>query len=230
MAAFGPEIWLFDGPAVTGGAGFQFPTCMAVIRLPNDQGLWVWSPVALTMDIRRFVEDLGPVRHLVAPNSLHHTFLSEWAAAYPDARVHAAPGLREDVAGTAIHARLGDDADPAWEGAIDQVIVHGNRITTEVVFFHAASATVLVTDLIQQIPQGWYSGWRSVVARLDLMTAPVPSVPRKFRLAMTNRAAARVSVQHIQQWNVERLVMAHGAPLQTGGKAALAQAFRWLNP
>lgn len=230
MAAFGPELWLFDGPAVTGAAGFRFPTRMAVVRLPNDQGMWIWSPVALTKDMRRVVDDLGPVRHLVAPNSLHHTFLSEWAAAYTDARVHAAPGLREDVARTAIHATLGDEADPAWAGAIDQVIVRGNRITTEVVFFHAASATVLVTDLIQQIPQDWYSGWRSVVARLDLMTSDAPSVPRKFRLAMTDRAAARDSVQRIQQWRAERLVMAHGTPLETDGKAALAQAFRWLIP
>lgn len=230
MAAFGPELWLFDGPTVTGGAGFRFPTRMAVVRLPNDQGLWIWSPVALTEEIGRAVNALGPVRHLVAPNSLHHTFLSEWAAAYPDARVHAAPGLRDDVARTTIHTRLGDEADPAWAGAIDQVIVRGNRITTEVVFFHTASATVLVTDLVQQMPQDWFRGWRSVVARLDLMTAPLPSVPRKFRLATTDRAAARGSVQRILHWRADRLVMAHGMPLQTGGKAALAQAFRWLNP
>jgi hypothetical protein len=230
MMPFGPNLWLCDGPAVTGAAGFRFPTRMAVIGLPGGGGLWVWSPVALTPEVRAAVDASGPVRHLVAPNGLHHTFLAEWAEAYPDARVHAAPGLTERTADAAIHATLGDAADPAWAGALDQVVVRGNRITTEVVFFHRTSATVLVTDLVQQIPRGWYHGWRAVVARLDLMTAPVPSVPRKFRVATTDRTAARVAVGRILEWPAHRLVMAHGPPVETGGKDTLQRAFGWLVP
>lgn len=228
MTSFGWNLWLFDGPSVTGAAGFRFPTRMAVIRLPGAGGLWVWSPVALTEDVRRAVDALGPVRHLVAPNSLHQTFLGEWAASYPDARVHAAPGLTPQVAATAIHSTLGDEPDPAWAGVLDQVIVRGNRITTEVVFYHRGSATVLVTDLVQHIPPDWYRGWRAVIARLDLMTAPTPSVPRKFRMATTDRATAREAVRRIINWPTDSLVMAHGAPILSGGKEALSQAFKWL--
>lgn len=228
MSPFAPDLWLVDGPAVTGAAGFRFPTRMAVVRLPDGGGLWVWSPVALTPEVRAAIDALGPVRHLVAPNALHHMFLAEWAASWPDAVVHAAPGLTEAVARTTLHRTLGDAPDPAWAGTLDQVIVRGNRIATEVVFFHAASATILVTDLVQQIPQDWYRGWRSVVARLDLMTAPVPSVPRKFRLATTDRAAAREGVRRILDWPAERLVIAHGAPLEAGARDALDRAFGWL--
>lgn len=228
MTSFGSELWLFDGPEVTGAAGFKFPTRMAVIRLPDDGGLWVWSPVALTTEIRKSIEALGPVRHLIAPNSLHHTFLAEWAAAYPHARVHAAPGLASEIASTTIHATLEDGPDPAWAGVIDQVVVRGNRITTEVMFHHRVSGAVLVTDLVQQIPRGWFRGWRAIVARLDLMTAASPSVPRKFRMATTDRVAMRASVERILTWPADRLVMAHGAPLMSGGKQALRQAFAWL--
>lgn len=228
MTPFGPELWLVDGPAVTGAAGFHFPTRMAVVRLPNDNGLWVWSPVALTQELRSAIAALGPVRYLIAPNSLHHTFLAEWAAAYPDARVYAAPGLTQQVARTEIHSTMGDEPEPAWAKAMEQAIVRGNRITTEVVFFHRESATVLVTDLVQQIPKGWYRGWRAVVARLDLMTAPVPSVPRKFRMATTDKVAARIAVKRILEWPAQRLVMAHGTPMRSGGQEALRQAFGWL--
>lgn len=228
MTPFGSNLWLFDGPTVTGAAGFQFPTRMVVVRLPKDGGLWVWSPVALSQDIRDAIDTLGPVRHLVAPNSLHYTFLAEWAVAYPNARVQAAPNLSQKTAGTMIHSTLGVEPDPLWAGALDQVVVRGNRITTEVVFFHRETATVLVTDLVQQIPQGWYSGWRAIVARLDLMTAPIPSVPRKFRIATTDKSAARDDVKRILEWPVHRLVMAHGTPMQSGGKEALQQAFSWL--
>lgn len=228
MIPFGPNLWLFDGPTVTGAAGFQFPTRMAVALLPGTGGVWIWSPVALTRDIRAAIDAIGPVRHLVAPNSLHHSFLADWAAAYPDAWVHAAPGLTPQVAGCAIHATLGDQPDPSWASTMDQVVVHGNRITTEVVFFHKDSSTALVTDLVQHIPQGWYRGWRSIVARLDLMTAPTPTVPRKFRMAMRDKERARAAVNRILDWPVEHLVMAHGAPVITGGQAALRAAFAWL--
>jgi len=228
VTPFGAQCWLFDGPAVTGAAGFRFPTRMAVVRLPEDGGLWIWSPVALTQDVRLAIDALGPVRHLVAPNSLHYTFLAEWAEAYPDAKVHAAPGLTEQITTTTIQSTMGEDPDPAWAGAIDQIMVRGNRITTEVVFFHRESSTVLVADLVQQIPKGWYRGWRAVIAHLDLMTASVPSVPRKFRMATTDKVAARDAVARILEWPAEGLVMAHGAPLRSGGKEALRNAFEWL--
>lgn len=230
MTHFGSELWLFDGPTVTGAAGFQFPTRMAVIRLAGERGLWVWSPVALTQRLRSAVDALGPVRQLVAPNNLHHMFLAQWAVAYPEARVCVAPGLTQDSVGTAVHATLGDEPEPAWAGDVDQVVIRGNRITTEVVFFHRASSTVMVTDLVQQIPKDWYHGWRKVVAQLDLMTASRPSVPRKFRFATTDKAAARDAVGRILEWPAEGLVMAHGTPIQTGGKEALQQAFGWLMP
>ena len=43
----------------------------------------------------------------------------------------------------------------------------------------------LFTDLLQQFPPDWFHGWRALIARLDLMTAPEPSTPRKFRAAFT---------------------------------------------
>lgn len=62
---------------------------------------------------------------------------------------------------------------------LDQVVMRGCLITSEVVFFHRKSATALFTDLIQQFPPGWFGGWREMVARLDLMMEA--ELPRKFR-------------------------------------------------
>jgi hypothetical protein len=107
---------------------------MAVVRLRGG-GLLVWSPTALTDALRVEVDRLGAVRHLVAPNSLHHRFLGQWRTAYPRAAVHAAPGL----AGKLRVTELGDTPAAAWVGDLDQAVVRGNRITTEVVFFHRPS-------------------------------------------------------------------------------------------
>lgn len=94
LKEFGHNIWTADGSEVVAMMGFHYPTRMAVIRL-SDKDLFVWSPVSLTDSLRVEIEALGEVRHLVAPNSLHHLFIADWKRAYPDALVYAAPGLRE---------------------------------------------------------------------------------------------------------------------------------------
>jgi hypothetical protein len=97
-----------------------------------------------------------------------------------------------------------------------------------VIFFHVGSGTVLFTDLIRQFPVSLFSSWRGLAAKLDLMTGSEPSVPRKFRIAFTNRRAARDSLQRIFAWPAERLLMAHGTPVEKDAQAFLRRAFGWL--
>lgn len=200
---------------------------MAVIRLANGD-LVLWSPTEISQPLRTAVQALGTVRYLVPPNSLHHTFLGDWQRAYPEAKVYAPPGLREKRKDLRFDCDFADGPIPAWAGEIDHAIMWGNRITTEVVFFHRASETAIFTDLIQQFPPGWFKGWRALVARLDLMTATEHSVPRKFRVAFTNRRAAREALGRILSWDTKKVLMAHGPPITTGGRAFLHRAFRWL--
>lgn len=200
---------------------------MVVIRLTGGD-LFIWSPVALSPDLQAEVEALGDVRHLVAPNSLHHQFLGEWRQAYPEAKLWAAPGLWLRRGDLAFDGDLDDAPPPAWAADLDQVVVRGNAITTEVVFFHRQSGSVLFTDLIQQFHPGWFTGWRALVARLDLMVAAEASVPRKFRAAFVDRKAGRAAVRRILEWPSGKVLMAHGAPVEHGGRAFIARAFRWL--
>lgn len=228
LKEFGPNIWIAEGPTVTAAAGYHYPTRMAIIRLSNGD-LVLWSPTALTYDLRAEVETLGAVRYLLPPNSLHHTFLGDWQRAYPDAMVYAPPGLREKRKNIRFDAYFSDGPIAAWAGQIDHAIIWGNRITTEVVFFHRQSGTAIFTDLIQQFPRGWFKGWRALVARLDLMTAAEPTVPRKFRVAFTDRHTARESLRPILAWPTQKVIIAHGPPVTDDGQAFLCRAFCWLN-
>ncbi len=226
MDTFGSDIWIAHGAHVA-VAGFHYGTRMTIIRMP-DGGSWLHSPVAMSTGLRTAVDALGPVRHLVAPNHLHHLALGDWAEAYPDARVHAPPGLRRKRADLTFHADLTDTPDPAWAGVIDQVIVPGNLITKEVVFFHRPSATVIFTDLLQQFPPGWFKGWRGAIARMDGMVGSAPNVPKKFRMATTGRAAARKAIGQVLDWPAEKLIIAHGDPVPSDAGTALRNAFGWL--
>ena len=228
LKQFGREIWIADGPNVVAMLGFHYPTRMAVIRLPGGN-LFVWSPVALTDRLRAEVDALGDVCYLVAPNSLHHLFIGDWKQAYPNARMCAAPGLREKRKDIAFDTDLNDVPISDWSGEIDQVLVAGNAITSEAVFFHRASATAIFTDLLQQLPINWFSGWRALVARWDLMLGPEPTVPRKFRMAFRDRSAARSSIQRILEWPTEKVLMAHGTPVTENGQAFIRRVFKWLD-
>lgn len=226
LQQFADEIWTAGGPAVF-VAGFAYPTRMAAIRLSGG-ALFVWSPVALTPELRAVVDLLGPVGHVVAPNTLHYKFVGEWRAAYPDATFHALPALRKGHPEIGFDSDLDDVPAPAWVEDVDQVVVRGNWIATEVVFFHRRSGTVIFTDLIQHFDRGAFTGWRAWVARLDLLTAPEPTVPRKFRVAFRDKRIAREAVRRILDWPIEKMLMAHGAPTEQGGRAAVAHAFSWL--
>lgn len=222
LRPFGPGIWIADGPdAVV--FGFHYPTRMAVLRLPEG-GVMLWSPVAMTDTLRDEVATLGPVREIVAPTASHHLALADWHAAFPGARLHGAPGLAKKRPDLAFDSELGAAPDPVWAEAVDQDLV-GNRIADEVVFFHRESATVLITDLLQRVPPATFTGWRSLVARLDRMVGPEPQVPRKFRLALAGRSDARAALARILDWPAERVLFAHGAPVTAGGAVVLRNAF-----
>ena len=73
LEQLGSNLW-FAGGGIVSFNGIACPTRMAVIRLA-DGGLWLWSPVEETAAIEHEVRALGPVRHIVSPNKLHHLFL-----------------------------------------------------------------------------------------------------------------------------------------------------------
>jgi hypothetical protein len=226
LSPFGPEIWIADGPIVS-FFGFAYPTRMAAIRLA-DGGLFVWSPIALSAALKAEIEALGPVRFLVSPNKLHHLFLGEWKAAYPEARLFASPGLRRRRKDLAFDGELGDAPDPACAADVDQVLVRGSFAMTEAVFFHRASGTALFADLIENFPPSWFKGWRALLARLDGIVAPAPGAPREWRLSFVDRRTARAAAARILGWPIERALIAHGDSVATDGAAFVRHAFAWL--
>ena len=226
LHAFAPQLWLAEGPVVS-FHGFAYSTRKAVVRL-SDGTLFVWSPIALTPALKDAVDAVGTPAHLVSPNALHHLFLAEWKRAYPAARLYAPPGLRRKLKHVAFDADLGDAPAAAWAADIDQVVMRGSFMLTEVVFFHRLSGTAIFCDLIQNFPRDWFKGWRGVAARLGGIVAPDPSAPSDWRSTFLRRRAARASLDRILAWPIERVVIAHGDCASHDGRSFVRRAFKWL--
>lgn len=99
--------------------GVPYPTRSAIVRLENGN-LWVWSPVKLTADLRAEVDRLGPVRHLVSPNKLHHLYLPEWKAAFPGAQLWGPQSTIKKRPDLEFRRALEDEPPSEWLPDIDQ--------------------------------------------------------------------------------------------------------------
>ena len=121
---------------------------MTVVRL-TDGGLWLHSPTAPTEPLLRGLQEIGPVRHLVAPNTFHYWWLPDWSARFPEATTWGPARLRQTARRALPALRALDDA-PAfeWASTLDQFLVRGNALT-EAVFLHRPTRTIILTDLIE---------------------------------------------------------------------------------
>jgi len=220
------NVWIADGPNVP-FLSIPYPTRMTVVRL-GDNSLWVCSPIRLDDDLKAAVAALGPVKHLVSPNKIHHLFLSDWAHAWPEAKLYASPGLARRRPELRFDAELRDDPDPAWAGDIDQVIFHGSFAMEEAVFFHRTSRTAIFTDLVQRFDPASLRGWRRLVMTLDGMVGENGGAPREWRLSFWNRSAARRAKRKVLDWNPKRVIIAHGEWVRDNGREALERSLAWL--
>ncbi|WIG93296.1 DUF4336 domain-containing protein [Myxococcus sp. SDU36] len=198
---------------------------MTAVRLP-DGGLWLHSPVRCSPEARAAVDALGPVRFLVAPNLMHHLYVRDWAAAYPDAKVAAPAALRRKRPDLRIDLELGDTAEAGWAGVLDQVRVQGMPRVDELLFFHRPSKTLFVTDLAFNVHRtpSWFTRLYLKLSGAWQRLAPSLLV----RAVIKDREAVRASLARAQAWDVERVVVCHGDVVEQGGREAVRNAFARL--
>lgn len=231
-----PGLWIVDGPLIwmDMGLGLKVPftTRMTIVRL-QDGSLWLHSPIRATPELCARVAALGRVAHLVSSNFIHYAGIPGWAAAFPEARAWAAPGVKERAQkhGFEVHFddELRDEAPAAWAGEIDQHIFAGSSVMREVVFFHRESRTLVLTDLIENFePDRVAQPWR-LLLRAAGAADPDGKAPIDMRATFSDHAAARSSRDRLLAWDPVRVVLAHGRWYTHDGTAELRRAFRWLD-
>ena len=195
--------------------------------------------------------DVVMCTHLHADHAGWNTRLENgaWVPTFPNARyVMGRAELDHWTAeearapGEANHGLFADSVKPVVEAGLAEPVEEGFELTAGLTLralpghtpgqmgleLAHPGGTAIFCDLLQQFPPGWFRGWRALVARLDLMTGEKPRVPRKFRLAFTDRLAAREAIERVLSWPAERVLVAHGSPVFKDGQAFLARAFAWL--
>lgn len=220
------DIWVANRVLRKPG-GVRIPLNMTVVRL-GDRSLLLHAPIAIDDALAEALAALGPVRHVVAPNSFHHLFVAPCLRRYPEAALYVAPGLparRPELGPTGV---IGAGAPPPWSDELAPLPIEGAPRLREVAFFHRASATLLVTDLLFNMTEPANAA-TALVLRL-MGTHRRLAVSRAWRFYTRDRAAQRISLEALLDWPFVRIIPAHGsvyegAPPLPGARAAARAAF-----
>jgi hypothetical protein len=205
--------------------GLEVGSRMTVMRLESGS-LLLHSPVALDAQLRREIDALGTVRYAVAPNRFHHLHAGDVARVYPEARLWVAAGVERKRPDLRIAGVLSDEAPAEWKREVDQLYFRGRPFENEVVFLHRPSRTLVLCDLAFN-----FGSTAPLVTRLVMTLLGGYGCFRPTRLdsfLIRDRQAARRSLEQILMWDFDRVVVAHGDVLESGGREALRAGYRWL--
>jgi hypothetical protein len=224
-----PGLWTADGQADKAMPKFlkkyDFSTRMTVIKL-TDGGLFLHSPIHIDSELRSELGGLGEVRAIVAPNKFHHLYAGDACAAYPSAKLYGAPGLPVKRKDLKFAGMLADEPRVEWRGDLEQRTIRGMPMLNEVVFFHPSSRTLIATDLVFNVrgDQPW--GIPIVSRLLGVGGRFGPS--RLGRWLIRDKEAARASLGMIMRWDFDRVILAHGDIIESGGYKKVRDAFGFI--
>jgi hypothetical protein len=217
----------FDFAQVLPPFGLQLPARMSALPLGPGRVALV-SPIPIDDATATKIAVLGEVAYLIAPNLLHHMYMADAQRRYPNARVLAPGALRAKRPDLRIDLALEEPLPEELTRAVDVRQVLGAPALDEFVFFHRATRTLLVTDLVFNIerPRGWFAHLLFFLAGTRKRFA----ASRAIRFMVKDRARCQTSLREILALPFETLIMAHGEIVRAEARARLAHAFAWLSP
>jgi Domain of unknown function (DUF4336) len=221
------DIWVANAPFKY--FGLSVGTRMTVIRLSNGE-LAVISPIQVDNATSLELDKLGTVSHIIAPNLYHYLFASDFKNLYPKAIFWATSGLEVKKPELPID-RIIDSNTDSFLNDLQCVLFDGFKtlglkgldVVNELVFFHPKSRTLILTDtafhfddsfpLITQFAARLLGGYKSLS----------PSLLEK--VATTEKAKVKLTVQKILDWDFERVIMAHGSIIESQGKQSFKAGY-----
>lgn len=228
MQAFVQNIWIVDGPNVR-DFGVLFTTRMTIVKLVNGS-VWINSPVSVPFETLKCITELGSVSYLIAATPRHVWRLDAWHTLFPEAQlwVPRASLLTLKKGHLPLTGRLADTPQSDWADDFDQLAFQGNPLIEEALFFHRASRTVILDDLIQVHSRVTGKPLRNALLTLGGVASPQGGVPTDIRLSFTQRHLARQSLEKLLSWDFDKLIIGHGVCIEQDARPFVEQAFHWL--
>lgn len=223
-------IWIAEGECVD-FYGFLYPTRSIIVRTAGGK-LWIWSPIALSPELKTAIEALGTPAFLVSPNKIHHLFLEPWKTAFPDAKLYGPQSTIDKRDDLNFEPALEHICPAEWGPDFDQAWFTGSSMMDEVVFFHRPSRTVIMADLSENFSKDFlkanWSWWQRPIAYIWGIIEGRGYAPFEWRISFFNRKKLRAARDKVLAWQPENATMAHGVWQKGGAMAFLKTSFSWM--
>ncbi len=195
---------------------------VTVLRLCSGD-LIIHSTGPFTPEEVAAIHAVGRPAYLVEAYNKHDTFSEAGRRAFPDVPYLAPAGFSEV---TGFPTALLDPPPAAWAGEVDVLELDGKPKDPEFVMLHRASGTLIVADLLFNVTKEAPFGPRLFGSLAVHSHGHEPGLPRPETFSIADKAAFRASLDTVLGWDFDRIIVAHGEPIETGGKAKLAAALR----
>lgn len=211
--------------------GLEIGTRMVIVRLSGGELILI-SPIQLQASDCPTLNNLGTVRHLIAPNQFHHLYLGSAQALYPDATAWGVEGLAEKRPDLRLDSLLNQAGSFGGEleylpfQGFGALLPRGICLAHETVFWHRSSRSLILTDSSFHFDETY--PWVTQLAARVLGSYKVlkPSYFEKW--GSRDKAQVKASVQKVLAWEFDRVIAAHGSIVETDGKAQVKAGFEWL--
>ncbi|KAJ7033149.1 hypothetical protein C8F04DRAFT_631126 [Mycena alexandri] len=225
-----PDITTFSKP-FTRFHILPFGGRSTAVRLSTGD-VWVLASTPLTPDTKAAIDNLGPVKWIMGADAVHHLFLAQFKQAYPNAKVIGVEALvaKKEAEGWKLDGAYGADAPDTKYGFEEEISAcyFSGFANKDVAWFHIASKTLIVADLLFNLPgTEQYSKSKSsskvpLFSKLD----PWGSVHKHFVWGQgKDKAAMTRDAKTVLGWAPERAIMCHGDVIETGATEAWASAY-----
>lgn len=210
----------------------------------------VFSPVALTDDVRAKVQSMGNnVKYISAMDIEHHIFVSPWAKAFPEAQVIGMEGLPEkrekdpETAGVRFahvftksnkkDVRISEEFDQEF----DYEYMDGHA-SGEIVYFHKPTRTMIEADFFWNLPATEQYSKSGEAADAGIITKILNSFTNikgaatgQKRLSWyafgKDRVSYAESVRTMKGWDIQRIIPSHGDVVENDAKGAFNKVTQW---
>lgn len=193
----------------------------------------------LSQATRASVDELGPVKYLVALDAVHYLYLKEWKTAYESAHVAGVAGS-EKSSGVKHDGVWGRDTQPLGTDPVVNAEFKSEWFSghpsEDVALLHIPSKTLIQADLLFNLPaKEQYSapgapsplsglmGWFGLGTKMTPWTDMHKSVV--WNLIAKDKAKMAWSASVVGSWDFNRIIPCHGDVIEEKGNEAWRTAF-----
>jgi hypothetical protein len=194
-------------------AGCKMGRVVSIVRLESGKTV-IHSTANFQPEHIAIIRELGEPGWLIEGTNFHDTFARAGRAALSDIPYLTPPGFKGFET---LDATPFSHAPSEWKGELELIEICGMPKIREHVIFHRPSKTLIVADLLFNLPPEagrWTLGFMRAMAGIREYLG----MSRLYRFCIKERSAFVASMREIAALDFERIVVGHGEPIVEDAK------------